>query len=686
MANLQQLERLLRPKSLAVIGGKWAENVIVQCLQAGFEGALWPIHPTRKTIAGVRCYQNIDSLPTPPDACFIGINRDSAITELTKLSAMGAGGAICFASGFAETGDYNYQEKLLKACASMPMLGPNCYGLINYLDNVLIWPDQHGGNTVDKGVAIISQSSNIAINFTMQQRALPIAYVICTGNQAQLSSSDIAMALLDDERVSAIGFYLEGISAGSFAMLAHKAKRLKKGLVAIKAGKSNTAIEATLSHSASMSGESSASSAFLRQCEIAEVTTPEALIEALKILHCGGDLQDGSLGVLCCSGGESSIFADAALPFTNITLPAIEKHNSQTFKSLLGPMVHISNPLDYHTFIWGDRKQLQKTYTLMMEGNNELTILIMDIPNPSQCNLEDWQPAIDAIIMAQKQTGMRTGVLTMLSESMPLDLAQYFMRHHIIPLTGLSNALEAINALSMARFTSKSHWFPLPNHVATIQKKLLSEAQAKQWLKDRAFPVPEGLLVQNLDMVASAAKQLQGLLAIKAMGLTHKSDLGALELNVSPDQANEAALRIEKKLTDSKKRASGYLVEQMIPSSSIELLIALKRDPIYGICLTIGMGGIHTEIFHDVQTLILPVSPLQIEYAFYQLKCADLFKGYRNIPVIDVSKIANVVYKLAQCVIDDILIHEIEINPLIVCKDNKTIQIADALMWVEEHA
>src|SRR5699024_5869132 len=122
----------------------------------------------------------------------------------------------CFASGFAEAEDdreagAGLQARLVEAADDMPVLGPNCYGLINYLDGALLWPDQHGGGRAERGVAIIGQSSNMLINMTMQRRGLPLAYVVAAGNQAQTDLAQMAMAVLEDERVTAVGLHIEGI-------------------------------------------------------------------------------------------------------------------------------------------------------------------------------------------------------------------------------------------------------------------------------------------------------------------------------------------------------------------------------------------------------------------------------------------------------------------------------------------
>ena len=246
---MTRLERLLRPRSIAVLGGGWAANVVAQSLKMGFAGAIWPVHPERAQIGGLGTYPALSALPQPPDAVFLGVNRHASIAVVEELAQMGAGGVVAFASGWAEAGARDLQDQLVRAAGEMPLLGPNCYGVINYLDGALLWPDEHGGKRVERGVALISQSSNIAINLTMQARGLPIAYVACLGNAAQTGLAELADAVLADPRVTALGLYIEGITdAPSFAALAERARVAGKGIVAIKSGRSAAARDATFSN------------------------------------------------------------------------------------------------------------------------------------------------------------------------------------------------------------------------------------------------------------------------------------------------------------------------------------------------------------------------------------------------------------------------------------------------------
>ena len=243
---MDSLTRLLRPRTIAVFGGAWARETIRQLQRIGYDGAIWPVHPDKREIEGLRAYPAIDALPSPPDAAFVGVNRRETLVVLRALREAGGGGAVSFASGFAETGEEGaaLQAEFVAAAGDMPVLGPNCYGFINALDGALLWPDLHGCARVERGVAFITQSSNIAINLTMARRALPIGYVVCLGNQAVVGLPQAIEAIAEDERVSVIGLHIEAISdAPAFARAVATARARGKNVIALRAGQSDSARE-----------------------------------------------------------------------------------------------------------------------------------------------------------------------------------------------------------------------------------------------------------------------------------------------------------------------------------------------------------------------------------------------------------------------------------------------------------
>ena len=251
------LLRLFSPRHIAVFGGAAAAEAVRQCRSLGFGGSVWPVHPRHDAIEGLRCYRDVASLPEPPDASFIAVPREATVEVVGQLAARGAGGVVCYASGFAETGAEGrlWQRRLVQSAGAMALVGPNCYGMLNYLDGVALWPDQHGGERVARGVAIVSQSGNIALNLTMQRRNLPLAYLITVGNKAGVGIEDIVAALLRDKRVSAIGLHIEGLDdVAAFSNVALQALEQGVPLVALKDGSSALGEDTKIRQSGSLEG------------------------------------------------------------------------------------------------------------------------------------------------------------------------------------------------------------------------------------------------------------------------------------------------------------------------------------------------------------------------------------------------------------------------------------------------
>ena len=331
----------------------------------------------------------------------------------------------------------------------MPIIGPNCYGLINYADGALLWPDQHGGVRLapdTRGVGIITQSSNIACNLTMQKRGLPVAFLMTAGNQAQTGLSEMALGLVEDERVSALGLHIEGFdSVAGFERLAARARELRKPIVAMKVGRSEQARAATISHTASLAGSDAASDAFLKRLGIARVDTIPSFLEALKLLHATGPLAGRTLSSMSCSGGEASVMADSA-EGRGVGFPALtEKHRAKV-KSTLGPLVAVANPLDYHTFIWNNEPALTATFTAMVSGGFDLNMLVLDFPRGDRCSDADWWPTVNAFEAALKTNKARGAIVASMTENLPEDHATELLRRGIVPIHGIAEAFDAAEA------------------------------------------------------------------------------------------------------------------------------------------------------------------------------------------------------------------------------------------------
>jgi acyl-CoA synthetase (NDP forming) len=506
----RDLNRLLRPKSIAVVGGgTWCKQVVLQCQKMGFAGDIWPVHPSADTLHDLPVFRSIGDLPHAPDATFIGVNREATIEVVAALAALGAGGAVCFASGFLEaqaedaTGA-DLQSALLIAAGTMPILGPNCYGFINYLDGALLWPDQHGGARVDRGVAIITQSSNIAINLTMQARALPLAYVVTAGNQAQSGIADIGMALLDDPRVTALGLHIEGIGdLRQFEALAARAHALGKPIVAIKVGRSVQAQAATISNTASLAGQDAGAAALLHRLGIARVDDLPTFLETLKLLHIAGPLPQNTVATISCSGGEASLAADTGLSRA-VTFPPLNPRQKTALRAALGPRVALANPLDYHTYIWRDVPAMTRAFAAMADTGVAITLLIVDFPRADLCDPSDWDCVIDATIGAARETGQLYGMAATLPELMPETVARRLMAAGVVPFNGLGEALAACAAATLTSQDRDPLTLPNQGTAAT----LIPEGAAKTALAAFGLPVPKSTRCTSIIEVGMHADEI----------------------------------------------------------------------------------------------------------------------------------------------------------------------------------
>ncbi|MBO9467474.1 acetate--CoA ligase family protein [Tropicibacter sp. R15_0] len=686
-SDRSNLQRLLQPRSIAVIGGgAWCANVIRECRKIGFVGEIWPVHPKRDEVGDLPTFKHINDLPGAPDAAFIGVNRALTVEAVRLLSARGTGGAVCFASGFseaqAELGDgADLQQALLDAAGDMRLLGPNCYGFVNALDCAALWPDQHGMQPVERGVAILTQSSNIALNLTMQTRGLPIAYLGTLGNQAQTDLAELGATILEDPRVTALGLHIEGLSdLRGFEVLARRAFELGKRIVAVKIGASEQASAAAVSHTASLSGSDAGARALLKRLGIAQVGSLAGLMETLKILHCRGPLAHGGIASMSCSGGEASLVADSVLG-TELHFPALSAQQQEALRGALGPKVALANPLDYHTYIWGDQEALTGCFSAMMSaGNLALGIVVLDFPRADRCDAREWDIVVNAVADTAAATGATMAIMTSLPECMPENIAQDLMTRGVIPICGFGEGLEAVAAAAwLGENGPASVSLLLPSggklmHETTIQT-VLAEGEAKKILAQHGLAVPRSKRARTPREAGDAAAEIGFPIVLKGEGFAHKTEAGAVKLGLTTTEDVIAAA--------VKMNAAGYLVEQMVPQTVAELLIGVMRDPAHGFVLTLGAGGILTEILQDTVSLLLPVDETAILTALHSLRIAPMLAGYRGAVAAEKKAICQAVLAVQAYVKAQAgRVAEVEINPLL-CGPDGAIAV-DALIRLED--
>ncbi len=666
---MPDISRLLAPRSIAIVGGAPAERVVRQCLKLGFPGPIWPVHPTRRDLAGVSCLPSLEALPAVPDAVFLGVNRHATVEAMTTLRSIGAGGAVCYGSGFAESGEADLQRDLLDAAGDVPFFGPNCYGYVNTFDRVALWPDEHGMQRFDRGVAIVSQSGNVAVNLTFQQRGLRLGTIVSVGNQASLGLEDCVEAFLDDPRITTIGLFLEAVrDPQHFATVARRAHEQGVPIVALQTGRSTAGAAIATSHTGSMSGRAAAYDALFARYGVATVTTPAELLETLKLLDNGGRLSGPRMVSVSCSGGEASLVADRTEHGTLQFEPFSEQHASR-IESTLTELVTVSNPFDYHTFMWGDRAAISKCFTAVLDGPQDATMLVLDAPPSPDNDPAAWVVSADALADAVEATGRRAVIVASMAECLNEELRTRIMDRGLTPLLGLSEGLAALQAAAVVGTRCDPVHAPVTQPAGT---RLVDEAEAKQRLAAFGIAVPNGTVVAAAD-VESAATEIGFPITLKALGQAHKSESGAVKVGLIDGGAVAAALA-------AMPAADHYLVEATVTDVVAEVLVAVRRDPPIGWLVSLGFGGVMTEVWSDVTHLLAPVTADDVRSALSELRSHRLLTGFRGRPAADIDALASLVVTLTEAVVGTDVV-EVELNPVLVGQHGA---VAVDALWLEE--
>ncbi|MEP4115775.1 MAG: acetate--CoA ligase family protein, partial [Nitratireductor sp.] len=452
-------------------------------------------------------------------------------------------------------------------------------------------------------------------------------------------------------------------------------------IVAMKVGRSAAARAATVSHTASLAGSDAAAEAFFARIGIARVHSIPAFIETLKLLHAVGPLSGPRLSSMSCSGGEASVMADAA-EGRPVGFPPLAEPHRKRVKQTLGPLVAVANPLDYHTFIWNDREAMTTTFSAMIAGGFDLNMLVLDFPRRDRCADEDWWPTVDAFATALAANAASGAIVASLPENLPEDYCASLLARGVAPLCGMAEALDAAEAAAAIGEAWKR---PLPPPVAQAPPARLcppgpfggmaDEAAAKSLLAEAGLAIPSGRVVESAEDASFAATGIGFPVALKALGIAHKSERDAVRLGLTDGAAVHDAATALLALSDR------LYVERMVDGGIAELIVGVTRDPLFGPVMTVGSGGVLVELLRDTETLLLPPTRAEIEAALRRLELFPLLDGYRGRPRADLEAAIDIIAGVADFAgAHADTLDELDINPLIVCAEGQGAWIADALI------
>jgi acetyl-CoA synthetase len=716
---------------MALIGaGAWTDAVALGNHAIGYRGAVWRVHPTRPTTATTTYYRSVAELPTAPDAAFIAVPNHEVPGVVADLAARGAGGFVCFTSGFSETGTprgHELTRQLIERAGVMPFFGPNCYGFVNFFARAAMMPDQIVGPPVDRGVAVICQSGTIALTLMFNHRSLPLGCLFSVGNQTRVAVEDLIEMLCDDPRVTAFGLYLEGVKdAAAFARAAESARRAGKPIAVVKSGRTAAAARTAHSHTGALAGEDSVFEAFCRQAGIARCDTLGTLCETLKIFHAGGALPGRRVLIMGASGGDMAMTADVARSL-DLEFAAIPAQQAAALREQLTDRVTVANPFDIHTYLWFDAPALGRVFSTALHSGYDAVGFMLDSPPEGLADPSAYDAVIDAFIAAAqtdpcqsaadrsatdpnaaaRNAGVpitdrpggrplggdipparpsRAALIASLPESLSARIRARCFAGGVVPLQGQREALEALalaGGVGCAWRESAPVRLNLASHDArALEPYGLTEVEGKQALAAFGVRVPKGRVVPPT-AVAAAAAAIGFPVVIKAVAahLEHKTEAGGVVLNVGSTREAETAAGKLAKLSDT------LLVEEMTTDGVAEILVGVIVDRDFGQVLVVGAGGVLAELVSDSVSLLPPWTRECITAAVHRLRSARLLAGYRGKPAGDLEALIDTILGVARYAsANSLSLVEIDVNPVIVRPRGLGAVAVDAMIRLTQSA
>ncbi len=712
------LEPLLRPRSIAVIGASDNKarigGVPVDLLKRAGFARLYPVNPKNESVQGLPAFADIESVPEVVDLAIIALSADLTLPMLERCHALGIPAAMVYASGYAETNEAEGQAKQDELTAfarrsGMQIAGPNCMGNANFSAAIFttfgqsFQPGEPAGST-----ALLTQSGNMcATVFRMARRAgVTFSQVINTGNEASVEFSDYLDYLASDPATTSAVCYIEELRNGpKFLAAAAKFRAAGKLLGVYKVGASEKGAEATRSHTAALAGDTAAYDAAFARAGVARAGSLAELAD-LAYLHTIGDkIGGGNCAVLSISGAAGAILADA-LALAGGDTPTLPQHVQDGLTAQIPGHSMVSNPIDMTGNVVNSNEFVLECIRLALSPDN-IDLLLLYMPG------NFLTQALDQVEKAAAASNKAIVVIDTFAMADQARLAQ----HGIGYFDDFDRAARAISAYGAWKRSSSPLPFRggaggggCPDGTAPVEsphpnpspegeglsvswppfpagRTALSETEGKEALARFGVPVVLDALVHSETEARSEAARIGFPLVAKLVSpdVAHKTEHGLIRLGLaSEDAVAEAFNAMMVKATSMNVHIEGVTLEPML-AGGVEILAGVTRDAVFGWMLTVGLGGVWTELMKDACHALLPVSDADAEAMLRSLKGFKLLDGYRGAPKADVAAAARAIAALGEAVLaGGERLREVEVNPLLVLPEGNGAVAVDALVLLKE--
>jgi acyl-CoA synthetase (NDP forming) len=698
----QQIDRLLRPKSVAVIGasdrhGALGATLLNNLVQYEFHGDIYPVNPKRDELLGLKVYHTVEELPEGVDCAVLAIPRAFVLDTVRGLAARGCGAVVIYSAGFSEAGEEGMRDQLelarIAAEHGMVIEGPNCLGSTNYVDRVPLSFVETNMRTPPAGiraVGVASQSGALAAVLATMLFARDgyVSTSVSTGNEAASGVEDYVEWLIDDPATHVIAMYVESLRRPkAFIAAARRAREAGKPIVMLHPGKSNKAQESAATHTGAMAGDYALMKAKLSREGVIFAETLEELGDIATIAVTCKSLPGAAMAVLGESGALRGLAFDIAEDI-GLDLIHLDDDNSPALRAILPDFVPVSNPTDITALGLSEPEIYTKVLTALLDDErigSVVASIIQSDPITSKIKF----PAITKVL--EDGTFPKPLVFAGVDEGarVPQEYIDGLRKVGIPWFPSTERAYRAIARLAdLAKrdLTDRSQP-PLPVEGLDEVSGVVPEYKAKDLLRPLGIHFPESTFAINEEEAVAAAEALGYPVVMKAQAaaLGHKSDAGGVILNLkSAGEVREAFTRMYQNVAayDHSIALDGVLVEQM-GKMGTEMIVGAKHDPEWGPVVLAGFGGVTAEILKDVKLFTPDMDQAAVHAGLLDLKQAAILKGYRGSPARDVAGLAELIVQMGRIMAGNPDIREIDLNPVIIHPEGERVVALDALMLVE---
>jgi acyl-CoA synthetase (NDP forming) len=682
-----KLSKLFHPTSIAIIGGSernsYSHLMHENLIGMRYEDSVYVVNKRGASAHGYVGVTSCHDIGEAVDAALLLVPVEATMDVLEDAVAAGIRNFVVVSSGFEEIGDLGKQrqEILLNYVREkdINILGPNCLGYRNYVDRVALGCIPYVDQIAAGSIAVISASGSVAF-YAAQcaiQQGLGISHLVATGNEMSVTAADVVELLIDDTRVKGFVLFLEGIRrTDRFAQVAERARQVRKPIIALKVGAQAATAAVAAAHTGALVGDDRVFNAACDKYSIVRVNSIEECIAAAGVISSIGVVNPPGVAAVSISGGMCEIMSDLAEP-CGVSLPPFSEGTRAALKEVVSDFGQTLNPID----LTGAAVRQVSLWEAVSQIVGEdpaigLTIVNLELPASATPRMPD---ALDYIGAATRSGS--TPVLLM--SNLPLPVNEYghaFLQKHHIPYVapGLQLGIQAVGRLL---WWSQRVIRPR-NELQVSQRAALyrgdrpeTERAVLEYLADCGVPVVPAILATTIDEAVQAARRYaSGSVVMKILSpdIAHKTDIGGVKLNIQGDAAVRAAFGDI--LKSVRSAAPGARIEGVTVSpyrsNGVELLVGVTRDPLWGLAIAVGLGGVWVEALGDTVVRLLPATKDEILSGLRDLRGARLLEGFRGMPPVNFEVLADAITAIGRAAMNlGPKLHTLEINPLWVQAD-----------------